>query len=195
MTFNDLETVKFQEKLKPYVIEIYKKHFGDCEIEDLRSKGFKVHILDKEYAIDSLLKFKDGHFITIQEKYRDYSSLHFFDFTQEYKNAVGTNHESNGEWFKLAAQMYFYGWSKKDYSGFEEYVILDILKYKIIVEQFGGIEKIGIFNINKKHGKASFYGISIYKIRDAIIFASDNITNRILNYQDKSFILDKSIFE
>ena len=63
--------------------------------------------------------------------------MRWLDFTQEFKNAVGTKHESNGEWFKLGAQLYFYGWASADETEFSKWVILDIAKYKILVEQAG----------------------------------------------------------
>ncbi len=170
-SFSNLSTVKFQAKLKPHALNIYKNLFGDCKLIDLRENGVKVHILDKEFGIDSLLTFKSGQWISIQEKYRHYYYwLKYHEFTQEFKNAAGTKYESNGEWFKLGAQLYFYGWANKDNTGFIDWVIIDILKYKLLVESVGGLSEIGTLYQNREHGKATFYAIPLENIKEAIIF-------------------------
>lgn len=171
--FNNLSTVKFQEKMKPAALKIYKQVFGEnCEIEDLREDGFKVHILDKEFGIDAMLSLPTGQWLTLQEKYRKNYYISFLDFTQEYKNAEGTEHESNGEWFSLGAQLYFYGWSNKDETDFEKWIILDIVRYKLIIEKLGGLSKAGYKLYNRQYGRASFYSINLRLIEDAIIFSN-----------------------
>lgn len=167
--FDDLETVRLQSKLKPAALQIYKKVFPGCEIEDLRGDGVKVHILDQEFGIDSLLRLPDGQWISIQEKYRGHQALHWLDFTQEYMNAVGTPYERPGEWFKLGAQLYFYGWANESETDFEKWVLLDVARYKLIVAKSGGLDKIGVLRNNKKHGRASFYAIPILKLKPAFI--------------------------
>jgi hypothetical protein len=162
--FNELSTVKFQQKMKPAALRIYRKIFPYCQIEDLREKGFKVHVLDKEFAIDALLHFTSGQWISIQEKYRDNSALTFGDFTQEFMNAVDTEYESPGEWFKLGAQLYFYGWANKNETDFEKWFLMDIAKYKILVDCAGGLDNIGKLRHNYKHGRASFYAIPVQKL-------------------------------
>ncbi|MBU1289911.1 hypothetical protein KKG85_01565, partial [Patescibacteria group bacterium] len=131
--FSDLSTVKFQEKLKPYALEIYQNLFPGCYLQDLREEGVNVHILDKEFGIDSLIVLKSQQWISIQEKYRDYKFLitpylqvepPYPDFTQEFKNGYGTNYEQPGEWFKLGAQLYFYGWANETNTEFERWVLL-----------------------------------------------------------------------
>jgi hypothetical protein len=175
--FNELRTVQFQRQMRVSAIRIYKAIFPNCEIEDLRTKGKGVHILDKEFAIDSLIQFPSGNFITLQEKYRENKYIQYSDFTQEYNNAVGTEYESVGEWFKLAAQLYFYGWANKDNTDFEKWIMLDILRYKLLVEKAGGLGKIGILKINETHGRASFYAIPVIKLKDAIIYSSQGLEN------------------
>jgi hypothetical protein len=169
MEFNNLSTVKFQEKMKPYARNIYKKVFPGCEIQDLREKGFKVHILDKEFGIDSLINFESGQWISIQEKYRKNSALKYCDFTQEYMNAVGTKFENKGEWFKLGAQLYFYGWANELENDFQKWVILDVAKYKLIVEKNNGLKNLGNLKNNFYHGNASFYAIPIMKLKDCFL--------------------------
>jgi hypothetical protein len=68
--FENLSTVKFQMKMKPSAIRIYKKLFPGSELVDLRENGVKIHILDKEFGIDALLNLVGGQWVSIQEKYR-----------------------------------------------------------------------------------------------------------------------------
>ena len=162
-------TTAFQRKLKPAAWEIYAKVFPGCKIEDLRGKGVKVHILDKEFGIDSLIHVPGGQWLSLQEKYRRNNAIKWLDFTQEYMNASGTVYESPGEWFKLGAQLYFYGWSNAAETGFEKWAIMDIVKYKILVEKAGGLDKLGVLRKNSKYGRASFYAIPIMKLEECFI--------------------------
>ena len=165
------DTEKFRMKMKPAALKIYSKIFPGCELKDLREQGVKIHILDKEFGIDSLINLKSGQWITIQEKYRRYKFYEKFgaDFTQEYFNAVGTKYENPGEWFSLGAQIYFYGWANPEEIDFFKWALINIAKYKLIVEKVGGLEKFGILKKNWKHGSASFYAFPIKKIKDAFI--------------------------
>ena len=172
--FNSLSTVSFQQKMKPYANKIYEKIFPGCKLVDLRQEGKDVHILDKEFAIDSLLFLKNGNWISIQEKFRKNSALSYEDFTQEYMNAHGTQYQSEGEWFKLGAQLYFYGFANKDETDFEKWALMDIAKYKMYVESKGGIEKGGWpLKINSTHGRASFYAIKMSELWRAKCFITD----------------------
>jgi hypothetical protein len=162
--FHELSTVQFQIQMKPAALAIYQRIFPGSTIEDLREHGVNVHILDKEFGIDALWHLESGQWISIQEKYRNSAALSFGDFTIEYKNAAGTCYENDGEWFKLGAQLYFYGWANKNNSGFEKWVILDIPKLKQWIELHGGLERVGRLCQNRKHGKASFYAIPIQNL-------------------------------
>jgi len=165
--FNDLLTVKnVQIPLKPAALRIYQSIFPNSKIEDLREKGVKVHILDKEFGIDSLLYLSSGQWFSIQEKYRHLSYWKYHEFTQEFINGDG----SQGEWFSLAAQLYFYGWGDPIESIFYEWFILSIPTYKIIIERLGGIESAGKKFSNEKHGKSKFVAIKYETIEPAIIY-------------------------
>ena len=169
-SFDSLATVQFQERMKPAALRIYRRLFPGCEVEDLRKDGVKVHILDKEFGIDSLLTTKQGQWFSIQEKYRAHKWLRYLDFTQEYMNAAGTEHESPGEWFKLGAQLYFYGWANEAETDFEKWAILDVAAYKLLVERAGGLAAIGTKRQNRTHGRASFFAIPIENLRPAFVY-------------------------
>lgn len=180
-SFSQLHTEQFRIKMRPHAIQIYCSIFPGSTIEDLREKGVKVHVLDKEFGIDALWHVPSGQWISIQEKYRKnqfLTSLHLRvnracpDFTQEYKNAAGTPLETDGEWFKLGAQLYFYGWANAAETDFERWVILDVSRYKMTVERQGGLGAVGVLKRNDRHGKASFYAIPLERLHKAILLDS-----------------------
>ncbi len=166
----------FMLRMRPHARRIYDRIFPGCAVEDLRTEGLGAHILDQHFAIDSLIRLPDGSFFTLQEKYREYENLYFGDFTQEYLNAAGTTYESPGEWFKLAAQLYFYGWANRDQTDFQEWILLDIVKYKLLVMKSGGITVIGKRQQNKRHGSAVFYGLRLTDI--ALAFVDSQLSKR-----------------
>ena len=169
MEFQNLSTVKFQEKMKPAALRIYQMVFPECKIEDLRGEDGLVHILDREFGIDSLINLPSQQWITLQEKYRKNNALQYLDFTQEYMNGVGTAHEAPGEWFKLGAQVYFYGWANFNETDFEKWFIMDIAKYKMLVEKEGGLSRLGTLRQNNLHGRANFYAIPVKKLTSCFI--------------------------
>ena len=145
-------------------------------MQDLREEGIKVHVLDKEFGVDTLAVLPSGQWLSIQEKYRRHKFLVNDrlqinpgepDFTQETMNAFGTPHEMPGEWFKLGAQLYFYGWANEDETDFEKWVLIDIAKYKLLIESRGGIYNVGITKCNKQHGSAQFQAFPITAIKKA----------------------------
>ena len=162
-------TSRFQKRMKPAALKIYERVFPGCRLEDLRENGVKVHILDKEFGIDSLVHLDGGQWISLQEKYRRHSSLHWLEFTQEYMNAAGTKYESPGEWFKLGAQLYFYGWANNSQTAFEKWALIDIAKYKMLVEKAGGLDKLGTLEQNSRYGKSTFYAIKIMKLASCFV--------------------------
>jgi len=171
--FDSLSTEQFRKHMRPYAIAIYRQLWPGCDVADLRADGCKVHILDKEFGIDALVNMRSGQWISLQEKYRENMFLAFGDFTQEYKNADGTPYEAPGEWFKLAAQLYFYGWANADATGFAKWLLMDIPRYKLLIEKRGGIEHMGKKHYNWTHGRASFYAIPLEDLKSATVMDSE----------------------
>ena len=176
--FASLTTERFRIKMRPAALAIYQQVFPGCEIQDLREQGVNVHVLDKEFGVDTLATMPSGQWLSIQEKYRRHACLvnpryqvrpPIPDFTQEFKNACGTAYESNGEWFKLGAQLYFYGWANTSETDFERWVLIDIAKYKLLVESAGGLDRLGRMQRNERHGRASFYAIPVNLLASAFI--------------------------
>ena len=177
MNFENLKTEKFRKKMQPYAISIYQSIFKNCKY----SRQLDIN-KDKHYSIDATLILEDGQKITIQEKFRNFDCLvnkrlqdnpPFPDFTQEYKNAAGTKYEVDGEFFKLYAQLYFYGWANKNETGIIRWALIDIPKYKNLLFE-KGIDNLGTKRFNSKHGKASFYTIPINLLEDCFLYTNFN---------------------
>ena len=169
--FHTLATEQLRQKMVTHANSIYQMVFPGCVIDRLSDKRDTAHPLDRHFGIDTILRLPSGAYLTLQEKYRDHTVLERFgaDFTQEWKNAYQTEFENDGEWFHLAAQIYFYGWANPTYTGFAKWLILDIPKYKLLVEDAGGLDAIGRLKVNKEHGRAAFYAIPVKRIKHAII--------------------------
>jgi len=67
------------------------------------------------------------------------------------------------------AQLYFYGWANVSETDFEKWALIDVAKYKMYVDDCGGLDKIGKLKFNNKHGKASFYAIPINKLTSCFV--------------------------
>ena len=174
-SFDSLSTTQFSHKLRPAAERIYQTCFAGCVVKRLERQDGEAHLLDSAFAVDALLMLPDGSFLTLQEKYRTNDMLVKWgkDFTQEFRNAVGTENESNGEWFKLAAQLYFVGWANVEETGFESWALLSVLAYKMRVLAVGGLDKLAKLRQNQKHGRASFYPIPLESLTPAILADSD----------------------
>jgi hypothetical protein len=161
--------------MRPAALRIYRKVFPGCDLKDHRTDGVGVHPLDREFGIDSRIEWETGEWLTVQEKYRRHEALRWSDFTQEFMNGAGTKHESPGEWFHLAAQLYFYGWARRDETDFEKWLILNITTYKLLVQGAGGLAAIGTKCQNDRHGRASFFAIKPERLWPALIEHSPNL--------------------
>jgi hypothetical protein len=164
---SDLE---FQKAMRPAAYAIYEQLFPGCRVEELKiGENEKVNILDQNFAIDLLIRSPNGGWVTMQEKYRRAANWEWRDFTQEYLNGAGTAYERKGEWFNLASQLYFYGWADEEWGSFDHWLLLDVVLYRMQVEEWGGLDKIGKPQKNAAHGKANFYGIPIVRLDKAIL--------------------------
>ncbi len=161
--------INFERRMRGPIKQVYQKYFPECEVKYTREHDELRHF-DDHFAVDTILELRNGGIVTAQQKCRRYRYfLQFRDFTQEYMNAVGTTYQSRGEWFHLASQIYFYGWSNQAEDGLVAWLLLDVVKYRMLVEQAGGLDKLGKLWENRAHGRASFYSVSLDAIKPAII--------------------------
>jgi len=168
----------FRKRMRPHAEAIYKHVFPGCRVHDLRSEKDEVHDLDKHFGIDTMLKLESGTKMSVQEKYRRYEFLDpdgirydycSPDFTQEIRNAVGTEHERPGEWSHLNADLYFYGWATPEEDSFAAWALIIVPVYKTIVEYRGGLGSFSSKEVNRKHGKAGFYAFPIMMLESAFL--------------------------
>lgn len=162
------QDLAFERRMRPAVEHIFQQLFPECEVVYTREDS-DLQQLDNFFAVDTILTLPSGQIITAQQKCRRHRYLEFGDFTQEYMNAAGTEHETPGEWFRLAAQLYFYGWANPNEDGFAAWVILDVIQYKMLVEREGGLEQIGQLNWNVERGRANFYAIPVDTLRPTFV--------------------------
>ena len=153
----------FEEKMTPHIDAIYKNTFKGLD-KIVRSSrdtdtDAKIMMMDRELAIDTFLHFFDGTVITLQEKTRKNYFLRYDDFTFEYFNDPRTLDE--GEWFKLASQLYFYGFANVREDGYEKYYLVDVPKLRLFLKNKIGIERLEreFLRHNKPPAIANFFAV------------------------------------
>jgi hypothetical protein len=167
---NTWKEKNFEEKMTPHINEIYNDLFKNKISKIIRNtngnQDKELLFMDKYLGIDTQIIFKDGSKITLQEKTRKYYYFQKYnDFTFEYYNDPKLKEQ--GEWFKLAAQLYFYGFSNEKETGYEKFYILDICKLRRFLTY-----RIGLKNLEKNYlhqnigsAKANFFHIPFDLLR------------------------------
>ena len=161
----------FEEKMHPCINQIYESLFSKLlRIERSNREtttNSKILFMDKELAIDTFLYFKDGTILTLQEKSRTSEYLKIYeDFTFEYYNDPKTKEE--GEWFKLAAQLYFYGFANESETGYVKFYLLNVPKLRLFLKNDIGIKTLEEIYLhhNRPPAKANFFAIPFKIIPD-----------------------------
>ena len=180
------ELNEFSCRMRPFIAAAFRQVFPGAKVRPLgaprpamcptcrQELDYRL-LIDKYFGIDGLVELPDGSPIYYQSKIRRYQWLRrgiktgYPDFTQEVRNGQGTLWDAPGEWFKLHAQVYFYGWANEAEDGLAQWIILDVLEYKRIVLAAGGLPMIGQQLRNRRHGAAEFYAISVRDLEAAII--------------------------
>jgi hypothetical protein len=163
----------FEEKMHPYIDEIYKGLFSSLSRIERSNRetttDSKILFMDKELSIDTFLYFKDGTVLTLQEKSRKHNYLKYDDFTFEYYNDPKTKDE--GEWFKLAAQLYFYGFTNESETGYAKFYLLNVPKLRLFLKNNIGIKALEekYLHPNRPPAKANFFAIPFSIIPDYCI--------------------------
>lgn len=164
----------FEESMHPAINAVYTQLFKNKLVEIYRSdrsleKNSKMLFMDIELAIDTHLTFIDGSVITFQEKsikselYYKYGEC----FTFEYYNDPKTKDE--GEWFKLAAQLYFYGIADVKTKTYCKYYIINIVKLRTgLMNKFTikELESRKYLRYNPPPAKANFFAIPFNILRE-----------------------------
>lgn len=160
----------FEEKMTPYIDAIYEEHFKGRLLEIQRSSrensDSKTLFMDIHLSIDTHLRFKDGTVLTFQEKTRRNLYSKFNEFTFEYYNDPKILDE--GEWFKLASQLYFYGYANEKEDGYSQYWILNVAKLRTGLMSKFDIKQLEsrFLKHNKPPAKANFFAIPFTTLED-----------------------------
>jgi hypothetical protein len=179
----------FEESMTPYIDRIYKGVFRNIQrihrSNRETEKDGKIIFMDKELAIDTFLYFQDGTVLTIQEKTRKKRILDKFgaDFTFEYYNDPVKLDQ--GEWFKLAAQLYFYGYANENMNGYSKFWIIDIPKLRIHLKNNIGIELLErkYLKQNFPPAKANFFAVPFELISNDCILCKYDSENGLTKYR------------
>lgn len=104
------------ERLAPAADQIYRGTWGQSvTIDRFPPEAGSKHILDREFAIDVMLRYSNGMIIVGQEKFLSSVYAKYRSLTIEYMNdwRIGTR----GDWFNLASQFYMCGYESSPRSG------------------------------------------------------------------------------
>jgi hypothetical protein len=156
---------EFEEKMTPAIDAIYRQLFGRRLVSIYRSsrkqeQDSKLLFMDIELAIDTHLRFDNGGTLTFQEKTLRASNAHYNQFTFEYYNDPKT--KDPGEWFKLAAQLYFFGYANAEETGYLRYWILNVARLRTgLMRRFtmAELETKRYLKQNPPPAKANFFAI------------------------------------
>ena len=168
---------EFEEKMRPYIDVIYQKTFKNISkilrVNREEKTNSKFMIMDRDLAIDTHLYFRDGTLLTFQEKTRQHIYQKYQDFTFEYQNDPQNN--VPGEWFKLASQLYFFGYANEAQTGYLQWWILNVPRLRLFLLNVIGIEtlKSKYLKPNKPPAKANFFAIPFNLLKtaeDAVVF-------------------------
>ena len=115
---------KLQElRGRPFADEVYKRELGAVEISRLDQGDGDRFLLDKEFAIDVILKMPTGHQLTGQEKFLSYQYEGFNSVTVQYLEDPLTG--KPGDWFTGAFQFYFVAYFNHNNTGWLKWAILN----------------------------------------------------------------------
>jgi hypothetical protein len=148
--------------MMPFMDIIYKNVFGNNTKID-RIEYQADYILDRKFAVDTILTLESGCILTGQEKCL---TTNFMTLTVEYEQNQ-YNHE-HGDWFNMAAQFYFCGYVNKNMNGFRQWIIADWTKITYMTNK-GDIQ--WYLNQNNVRGLASFKYIKFSELPKSVIIA------------------------
>jgi len=159
---------QFAEKMQPIIDAIYLNIYPNIKTINRFAKGDDVSILDSEFGIDVKLSLNDGMVINGQEKSLSYDYREKRSVTVEYYN--DPIQRIQGDWFKLACQFYFVGYTTEDMKGFNPWVLLDWMQV-VLETQRGNIHWASHNPIRGSSAKANFRYTSMDSIPPNCIIA------------------------
>ena len=173
----------FEEKMTPFIDEIYKEYFGDditIDRSTRQDENEKKLFMDINFSIDTIIRFPNGSVLNLQEKSRQNTWLLKNEYTIQLLKDYNTNQK--GEWFKLMAQFYFYGFANKELNGYSKCYILNVGVLRLALNSID-ITKYPLME-NPPPLKSNFYCIPFKRIEELdkefnglILYKSDDTNN------------------
>lgn len=165
----------FAKKMIPMINEIYKEVFDPQSI--VRLSDGETHFLDKFFSIDGWVELKQGCILTFQEKMRRY---HIYTRYRDLTMEIFSNkpQDIKGDWFHIAADLYFCGYSNKEETMIIDYHIVKLLPLKLWIAKNWDKSEI---RENIKHSKATFLILPWHKI------PKEFILKEAINYDREKF--------
>lgn len=162
--FNNDPRQKLNLDMQPRIDDVYHSVLGnDIKIDRIEHPG--DHVLDRRFAIDTIITLPTGNILTGQEKCLDTT---FMTLTVEHYQNYLT--QEKGDWYRLAAQFYFCGYVNKDKTGFDDWMIMNWAA--MVLGTFN--KKVTWFERSPKdgsHARASFKYVHFSKIPQVYIIA------------------------
>jgi hypothetical protein len=150
-SFEQTREYKQSKSMNPHCDEIYYKVFNATRV-----KRTKDTPLDMEFAIDVIVSLPNGSILTGQEKALSYSNIKYGTLTMEfYQNR---NTKERGEFFKIASQFYFSGYTNSSLNGFASWKIINIPNLVLWINSVYNLEQLEAKSIPSS-GLASFIAI------------------------------------
>ena len=158
---------KFELKMRPIADDLYCRIMPEIVSIERFDKDAERHILDREFAIDVKFQLSEMS-LTCQEKFRECSYVNYLDVTVEYYNNPALR--IKGDWFNLAAQLYFVGYASKEYNSFEKWILLDWCR--VVLETLRGNIKWQMGISQSRNGLASFNAAKMANFPACCVLAS-----------------------
>ncbi len=157
---------KFELIMRPVADNLYRLIIPEIVTITRFDKDTERHILDREFAIDVEFQLPEM-ILTCQEKFREHEYLRYGDVTVEYYNNPALR--LKGDWFNLAAQLYFVGYANAQNDAFEKWILLDWCR--VVLETLNGKIHWQMGIPQSKSGLATFNAAKMSKFPDGCIIA------------------------
>ena len=156
----------FEENMHQFINEIYENTFNNIKSiyrSDRNNENKTFDILDKDLGIDTIIIFENESKISFQEKSLRDKKKNFQQITLEYFNDPKTN--DTGEWFKIIAQFYFFGYVNKEKNGYSQFFIINNALLKIALNDLSQENLNQYLQQNYPPNKANFFAIPFHLIK------------------------------
>lgn len=171
-SFQQTKEYKQSAKMIPSCDEIYRGVLNAQEITRAQDTP-----LDMEYAIDVVVKLPNGSQITGQEKALSYKYMGYKTLTMEFYQNRYT--KEKGEFFKIASQFYFSGYTNYSQNGFACWSIINLPNLILWIGENFNLEQLEV-RTKPSTSNASFLIIPYSSIPERCYIAKSENHDQLL---------------